>query len=906
MTRTDVSDVPNIAHGPSGSQTYRGAAQVSVSWDAGPDRRSVRCVVISQSPNGERTVELDEAQPSGWFEIGEEPNAIEGELTLSFGGGLAILAGDFATGPSTAFQGQIATWTTSSERAFDPVGSGVAIRSLRPCGDLFGFLWVRAPSASEDDTSRFLRWSEPLAFPSGGDDVLAGARAFVASPDYFGDPAAVKKAAGKLLEIADAVFDAEPEDVASTIEGLLDVPPARYLRSTESRALETRLWHSFVADALLGPKDPDATQVVLRALRARALLANLADGDTETAPVASAIPVLPRAFALRPEAPPPPSKEGWVQILGMGVLEVVEQKLLGYELGDIANTINVMPFESRVDRRSESTTIDVTEREEQREDRADAEIHVVEGEADLDDEVQDVIGGKSICRDYTNITPKTGPAGFCVSLTGKWNGSDCLKERSRRQAAAFAQRITDQAAKRLKARSVVKRSRHLQQSSVREQTSRIDNRGRDQRNVGVFRWLEKIYTLSLHDRGLRILAELMLDSPSKRFVEDVAASGPRPLVAPVAPSALTPPIDGPSAIAANNYRSLATRYGAVDVPPPPKKSVTVSSRFESDGPARAGQVEVPAGHTAKLGTVTYALVDGSFPLVGFVGAQPLELKSSGAVARAPDAADGDSGCTCPDPFEPPTPATPAVGTSKVATLSPATGSIPVAFRSGSPSFTVTVDVECNLDDHADLLLAWQEDVYARILAAYETQQTRYTDALHDRIEAKSEDDRGRTIERALTTLGMDVLGAKAKDGATPELYRFFDAAFEWPAMAFDFKSWPAGDAPTTSPCCFAGESNVDRDARGTFDAFLRAKSARVLLPIRRGFELSVLYFLASGKQWVPCPPDIPLDASAVSAVAELLASEASERSGSGPSWRVSVPTTLTMLQDAEEIPGDAP
>lgn len=894
---------------PSGSQSFRGPAEVEVTWSASGDRRSVRCAVTSQEPNGERTIHLDEDRQSGWFEIGVEPDRVEGELTLTFQQQRATLSGDFSTGPSTAFRGDIATWTTGSDQATTPARDGVVIRSLAPCGELFPFLWVRAPTASEDAAGRFVRWAEPKPFPATnpGDDLIAQARAFAASSSYLGDPASAETAAAELLRIADALFDAQVEDPNEVARDILDAPPARYLRTAEAQELETKLWQTFAADALVGPSNPNGVALVLRAIRARAVLAQLADGAGDPKRTASAIVVLPEQFALRPEAPFAPASSGWVAVLGVGVLEVVEKSLEGYELGDIARTVNVMPFESRVDRRRETRTYERDDEARESHDTETEEHRALLASADLDREIRDVLGGESICRDYTGITPKTGPAGFCVSLTGKWNGTDCIKERSRRQAATFAQRITERAAKRLEARSEVARSQHLALSSVREEASRIDNRGRAEPNVGVFKWLEKVYALRLSDRGLRLLTELVLDAPAANLVKTIASTGPRALVAPVPLTKLSPPIDGPTDVQATNYRSLCARYGVHDVPAPPRKLVTVSSRFERLGVERVGSIEIPEGYAATDGVVTYALVEGDVPVIGLVGTQALKIGgASGAPASTSAVPEASSSCAdCPDPFTPLAPPTPATGTTKLTTVTPAEGTIPVVFRSESPSFAVTVDLSCTLDDFDDRLLAWQEETYRRLFDAYEAMHATYFEQLRARIEERTAPDRARVIERVLTRHGMTVLAAKAPDGESPALSRFFEAAFDWSSMAYRFDAWGAGSQPNAARCCFSGESNVDRGDRAEFDAFLDAESARVLLPIQPGYELAVLYYLATGKQWTACPPNIPVDESAVAALSELLAEDADRPRVDGPSWRVRVPTAITVLDDTSSIASSA-
>jgi hypothetical protein len=120
-------------------------------------------------------------------------------------------------------------------------------------------------------------------------------------------------------------------------------------------------------------------------------------------------------------------------------------------------------------------------------------------------------------------------------------------------------------------------------------------------------------------------------------------------------------------------------------------------------------------------------------------------------------------------------------------------------------------------------------------------------------------------------------------------------------MAFSF-TVHTGEAPASRAIGhYAGEDLL-------FTAFLQAGFARVLLPVRPGYDLAVPYLLASGMLWDGPDALAPANRGFVALINDLKAAAGSppEREVRSEPWDIRVPTSMVMLQDGAELPGLSP
>jgi len=128
--------------------------------------------------------------------------------------------------------------------------------------------------------------------------------------------------------------------------------------------------------------------------------------------------------------------------------------------------------------------------------------------------------------------------------------------------------------------------------------------------------------------------------------------------------------------------------------------------------------------------------------------------------------------------------------------------------------------------------------------------------------------------------------------------RFFEQAFEWEQMMYFFYPY------------YWGRKNqwIDRvglqDVDPLFADFVKAGSARCVVPVRPGFEAAIAYFMQTGQIWnggdVPTISD-PLYVSIIEEIKERDQAPGDEVPQGDP-WDVRLPTTLVILRDKDTLP----
>lgn len=98
---------------------------------------------------------------------------------------------------------------------------------------------------------------------------------------------------------------------------------------------------------------------------------------------------------------------------------------------------------------------------------------------------------------------------------------------------------------------------------------------------------------------------------------------------------------------------------------------------------------------------------------------------------------------------------------------------------------------------------------------------------------------------------------------------------------------------------------VKQDVDPDFLEFLRAGAARVVVPVRPGFELAVTHFIETGKIWggEGDPPVIssPLYVSIIDEIRERTGAPEGEKPVGEP-WDARVPTALVLVRDSSDLP----
>jgi hypothetical protein len=245
------------------------------------------------------------------------------------------------------------------------------------------------------------------------------------------------------------------------------------------------------------------------------------------------------------------------------------------------------------------------------------------------------------------------------------------------------------------------------------------------------------------------------------------------------------------------------------------------------------------------------------------------------------------------------------------------------------SYSIDVVVVARRSDEE--LVRWQIATFDKIRAAYEERLTQYNQKVAElRAEAEARAEREsrrpfgappaenkRTINAELKKHCISILTQQrydafdaTKDGTPPffefveaaeegTYIRFFEQAFEWDQMQFVFYPYFWGRKATWI------DRFTKQDVDPQFLEFLKAGAARVVVPVRPGFEIAVTHFIESGQIWggEGEPPQInsPLYVSIVSEIRERTGAPQGETAVGEP-WDARVPTALVILRKADGLP----
>jgi hypothetical protein len=719
---------------------------------------------------------------------------------------------------------------------------------------------------------------------------------------------------------ADPVFKALVQNVHDTIIAIFIHPGAHSLPITDL-VLIARLMNLIARvaadDASLD--DPGAVQSAL----------------TSTLLLPTAI------FPLRDDLPQP---------VGVGDLLVVKQNLKRYELGDIANIENILRGESRkkftkhvltTDTTVTTTTSKVTE--------TINSLDVTE-RFELKNEVNNTVKEDLSVNAGVNVSAKYGGVEINANADVAYSLS---KDQSTKAATYHAKDVTSRAA--TKVTEAIQRTETARtiERLVQGENHSFENTTPGSTNVsGVYQWLNKVYEAQVFNYGSRLMFDLTVPEPAA-FILDAQTThdqmeivvAPEPLVVIINPGTgwfrpvqstdlepdgtlkpgfvsrpLTPAdleLDG-----AFYYGNYVAKYGAVGVNAPPEPTTTVSkaltgNKDDHDHLAVADNLTIPQGYQAdeivvQGGFTLYEQEDGDEQLAVFVGKKKFVCRGVGTLKPAT--------AFLPDPSQ----------------IVDEQGNIPVAVETQQArDFAITVDVTCKRTDAA--LDQWKLDTHGTLLNAYAKLWGDYRDKLaaqkiqKAQVQSLGHDPaQNRIIERTelkkaciallshtdIYAAGFGDIAANSTELAFPRpnippkpnpnivggdqaaFIRFFEQAFEWEHMMYLF--YPYYWARTEKWYSSALLDNSDQ----LFAEFLKAGSARVVVPVRLQLEGDVRYFLMTGQIWGGGAMPGITDTDYLPITEEIKARDDAPgtETPQGDPWEVLLPTTLIKLRDDDTLP----
>ncbi|MEU7141952.1 hypothetical protein ABZ942_21045 [Nocardia sp. NPDC046473] len=612
--------------------------------------------------------------------------------------------------------------------------------------------------------------------------------------------------------------------------------------------------------------------------------------------------VQPKAIETSETDPPVPDfSHAITRPIGVGDLQVVRQELVGYVPADVSHIENVLPGEllKKTTKREETSELIVTESTESAQS-SERDTQTTERN-ELASEASKEAGEQSSATQDQTSTSNYGR----------------LVENSKTN---YARSVTDRAVNKLSQSVKQERTQREKKVYTEETVHQLDN-GNGLRPIrGIYQWVDKKYKTRVVNYGKRLLYDVVVPEPASFLIESLKDGAQREnfqLVRPIEPTVT------PAQLDASNYMYWAALYGVTGaVTPPPEELVKTFAMVEKGDAGKA----IDGNYGSSSSSPLYSQYFNAFKITvpdGYAAISGYVQRTNRSLVLPDDPEERE--------FEFFIGETKYLRVVKNTVLNESfvlngeTGEIPVTMRTFAKTlqFNYAVGISCRRTDAA--LAKWQLDTHAKIVAGYQRQRTefldqlgRYQTALRTQMSLATAFSHDSTTERdelkkafihLLMSEHFDQVGYPApKDPqqfpGDPRYIKqwgavvaFFERAFEWEQLMYLFYPYFWGRQNRW------GELVLIQDVDPQFEAFLKAGAARVVIPVRPGFEAALAHFHETGDVWMGEEiPDMFSDRY-VSIIAEIKARNATEAEEVVvDEWEVRLPTTLVMLRDDAQLP----
>jgi hypothetical protein len=583
--------------------------------------------------------------------------------------------------------------------------------------------------------------------------------------------------------------------------------------------------------------------------------------------------------ATEPVASGPPVSSTFVKPLGNADLCVVRTHISRYERAEVASLENVLPGEKLTHtshRLEESESTDTTESEQ----TSVAALAQITAEQNNGKTTAQAVGAGR------GPLTSDGPQSFSKSVTDT---------------------VSSTLSKRNLTSSVLRQLRRNED----DVEHLLDNKDGANPLYGVYQWLDRVYQAQVFSYGSRLLYDLIVPEPAALFREALSRGRGQGALPPK-PARFTLPADE---LTAYNWSYYATGHQATGVEAPPETQIIVTENFGGKAPdpfsgelnantlefAESRSTRVPKGFKATKYRVI-AMASGWTPNVLriVIGSKQIAIDGNWSGKLFSGKLDGE------------------VESLPVALIADGNGQDP-----GVSTLAVAIEIIC--EPTADAIAAWQTKTYGQILAGnkqrfadYEEQlanldataRLRLQSLAPDRQRSIIRDELKRTTLAILTNQNFSTFNAERADSlgfpypdataseALSAYIRFFELAVEWQHIEYAFFPYFWGSRTSWVSKLLGAEPDPQ------FAAFLSSGAARVVLPIRPGYENAFEKFLNNGK--TPTTAEL-LDVGGpfwASLVTELRAQAVSDDSETpvGEPWEYRLAFDLVRARRDEQLP----
>jgi hypothetical protein len=590
-----------------------------------------------------------------------------------------------------------------------------------------------------------------------------------------------------------------------------------------------------------------------------------------------------------------PRGHGNVKPVGIGDLLLVKEHVLRYEGGDLAHVENVLKSEklSRDTRRLERTETTVlqeteTTKEEQRDTQSTERFSLKREASDTIKTDASFKAGLAVDAKYGPLVEVKANAEYATSTS---------HESSTKEASEFGKDVVARSASKLVERVLERRTVTMINEFEEKYSHGFDNAAGNGHISGFYQWIDKIVQAQVYNYGKRLLFDVTIPEPSTNFIlaEINAHNAQESLARPPAFTIRADELDR------WNYTQWAKIYDVTGLEPPPDDHKILSKAFDATVAATPREISkseimpIDEGYQAKYAYIT----SGHFRW--FTGQDNWRLLIGNRYINLINEPSKYIDLTAEEK-----------------------GTIPIAyFAKDVELLALAIEVYCELTEKG--FAAWQLKTHAAITQAYQAKVQAYEQKLAQAAAAVGPVIAGRNplfnkqimaaelrrqclalvTGQQFTSFGALVLSSEGY--SQPSLYdsgkqmpyvRFFEQAFEWEHMMYFFYPYFWGWKPG-----WKNRILLD-DVDPAFADFLRGGAARVVFPVRPGFEEAVVHYLDTGEIWNGGPPPDISSSLYVSIIKEI--QEATGAPGQevpvGDPWLVRLPTTLVRLRPNDDLP----
>lgn len=683
----------------------------------------------------------------------------------------------------------------------------------------------------------------------------------------------------------------------------------QYIQSQDYIRDKDRVWQNYFALTIISESRPHLLEELTKTLVTCALIEKIIKHDEnchsvsaitateEILETAISTIILPTEIFPLPSASAGKSKiTEWIEPYAIGDLQMVRQRLLRYELGEVAYIENVLKGERKetTQRKLNRVNQSVTNSSEKLEESADG---IDDTRADILNETQKTLAKDAVTTTFNNLSTEYGITPSTVKVTGDWTISNAPDSTQpyREDVNKFAKNITTRTANRIA--RYVNQVRTLSILDETEETviHAFDNKKSTSNVIGIYRWVNQIYTAHVVNYGQRLMLEFMLKNPADSYINSLLQLQGISLDKPIAPDKLNPPIHSYKAITRENYADLAIKYQVKDIETPPDAVKIVPAAFKDKEPNSIKKIQIPEGYKATSADVA-GVFSGVTALTGFIGIQTFDLTTS-------------PGHIC------------KLGMNQEDTAIAASVLCDSDKDKSDAKYSVSIEVTCTLAP--EKFAEWRIKIYNAILEGYRQQQAEYYERAGVGLaEIKSHNSlKYRQIEkhelkkactRQMFKQHFQLVGSSDNNSVNnqpsnfavnePRYIQFFEQSLEWNEITYNF--YPQLEEGENQDEFAFTAFNPYSGNDSLFTSFLQAGAVRVLVPVRPDYAMLVLYYLSSGTIWTGANALIPTDEKYVSLVNDLKILPQSDRECKHVSepWEITIPTSMIMLQDSSELP----